>query len=631
MKKHLKALSAAVGLLILSACGGGGGGSSNGPVTIGGVAIDGYLANAKVCLDLNLNFKCDPNEPSAITGNGGTYSLTYTGGDPSGLVVITETTKDTRDSDDGGELTFEAANRSPFVLAAPVPVGATTDVKITPLTTVVTTNALTENVSGNKLSTADITAAVTALQATLGVASNKDLLKLDVAQDTSLKPVAQVLSHTLGEIQKAVTDNDASKMKTAVLAAANTVTGLLTDGQLPASVTSALAKPAVERAAALKQIDEVKTAIASTSKTVNLGGSTMDPKQVLKDGLVIAEISNGYNPVDALKEASIGDWKQGKFLEVQYLKYDADTKAYAEIRRVLDKTWVKRAKWGSDYSLTSNGAWVLTEGAPFEKGLVSFEKNCVVLSQNTDLSYSERVCIDEKDLSNLVISEINPGYCDRPEASGLDVASCKTAKFKQGSKGYEATFSTTGSDAYTIWVPNRASDLTYHYGKNVGATEVKTIPDFVNALVNLKGNSNYSFGIDSVFSITLKTYDASTGKGTFAWLYNHDNDWNTPSQDAGESSFEVKSVAGTTVLVFKPSLKYLQVNRGDMVGRDFLFAAKDGQIRKGEVQYKDVRQQLGLNAYNWLGNKAMLESILSGLKFNDATLPEFPFSAESNK
>ncbi len=625
---NMKILAPAIAAAALVACGGGGGGGS---VTIGGLAIDGYLSNAKVCLDLNLNFKCDVGEPSAMTDDKGAYAINYTGGDAAGLVVITETTKDTKDSDDNG-LTFEAANRSPFVLAAPVPVGATNDVKITPLTTVVTTNSLTENVSGGRLALADVNAAAKALGETLGVDASKDLLKLDVTNDASLKPVAQLLSHILGEIQKSVTDNSASKMKTAVLAASNTVTGLMQDGQVPASVTAALAKPPADRAAALMQIEAVKTVVASTSKTVNLGGSSVDPKQVLKDGLVIAEFDSGYNPVDPTKEGSIGDWKQGSFFSVEYLKYDADTKAFSVIERVLDGGWVKKANWGNEYSLTTKGTWVNTEGVPFEKGTISFTANCVNLNANAELNHSERVCLEEKDLSNLVISEINAQYCNQRGGVTPDQALCKAAKFAPGSKGYDMTFSVTGADAYQIWVPNQTSERQNHYGTKLGnQPAVTTIPAFVDALVTLKDDANFYLGINNNFSVRLKSYNPTTKQGVFTWLYNDDDNWSTPSVDAGESTFEVKDVSGVTVLIFKPSLKYHQVEPGDMVGRDFMFAAKDNQIWHGEVQYKDIRQQQSLNGYNWFGNKTMLESVLSGLKFNQSALPAFPFSASSDK
>ena len=73
--RSLKVMSLAV-LLALSYSGcGGSSTSSNDPevVPLKGVAIDGYLENAKVCLDLNLNRTCDSDEPSAYTDKDGKF------------------------------------------------------------------------------------------------------------------------------------------------------------------------------------------------------------------------------------------------------------------------------------------------------------------------------------------------------------------------------------------------------------------------------------------------------------------------------------------------------------------------------------------------------------------------------
>ncbi|WP_242507178.1 hypothetical protein [Vibrio vulnificus] len=63
-------LGVSVGLL---GCGGGSssssGGSSSNSYSV--TAIDGYLQNAQVWLDLNKNFIWDANEPRATTGAGG--------------------------------------------------------------------------------------------------------------------------------------------------------------------------------------------------------------------------------------------------------------------------------------------------------------------------------------------------------------------------------------------------------------------------------------------------------------------------------------------------------------------------------------------------------------------------------
>ncbi|WP_286962523.1 hypothetical protein [Cupriavidus sp. UBA2534] len=107
-KWKMRASIFSAALLILSGCGGGGdsgstsangGGTSLPPsqaANLTGKAIDGYLAGAKVCLDLNANNACDGNEPSAVTDDNGNYGLVV-GDNVVGkklLVVVTPTTKD---------------------------------------------------------------------------------------------------------------------------------------------------------------------------------------------------------------------------------------------------------------------------------------------------------------------------------------------------------------------------------------------------------------------------------------------------------------------------------------------------------------------------------------------------------
>lgn len=95
-------------LLVLSGCGGGGDGASanaNGGGTpaqpsqaanLTGKAIDGYLAGATVCLDVNANNACDGTEPSTVTDGSGNYGLVVDANAVGKklLVMVTPATKD---------------------------------------------------------------------------------------------------------------------------------------------------------------------------------------------------------------------------------------------------------------------------------------------------------------------------------------------------------------------------------------------------------------------------------------------------------------------------------------------------------------------------------------------------------
>jgi len=90
---NIKLILTIVSVLQLAACGGGSSGSiATTPQqaltnhqqtqtafqqtqTVSGVVADGYLEGALVCLDTNLNKKCDSGKPSAITGPGGVYTI----------------------------------------------------------------------------------------------------------------------------------------------------------------------------------------------------------------------------------------------------------------------------------------------------------------------------------------------------------------------------------------------------------------------------------------------------------------------------------------------------------------------------------------------------------------------------
>jgi hypothetical protein len=74
--KILKISGVVAGLLAVAACGGGGGSTgSDSNNVLSGVALDGYLHKANVCLDLNDNNLCDPGEPASTADELGRYTL----------------------------------------------------------------------------------------------------------------------------------------------------------------------------------------------------------------------------------------------------------------------------------------------------------------------------------------------------------------------------------------------------------------------------------------------------------------------------------------------------------------------------------------------------------------------------
>ena len=76
MKKSLSIITSSVlSAMLFLGCGGSGDNNTEEYSTITGKVVDGYIENAQVCLDLNINFRCDYGEPVANTDRNGNFEL----------------------------------------------------------------------------------------------------------------------------------------------------------------------------------------------------------------------------------------------------------------------------------------------------------------------------------------------------------------------------------------------------------------------------------------------------------------------------------------------------------------------------------------------------------------------------
>ncbi|MBU9283779.1 MULTISPECIES: hypothetical protein [Burkholderia] len=189
--KHILGLSVAAALV---ACGGGGGdsGASSPPASGGGTpttptpavtgkAIDGYLAGATACLDLNNNGVCDSGEPSATTDGTGQFSIPYNG-DATGKTLLVQVTPATKDLSRPAGFQFPAS----FTLSQTVQ-PASSQV-VSPLTTLVSAQMQTG---------LSRTQAIAAVQQLVGgqVDPNADYL---ANHDTATQTLAARVVDTLG-------------------------------------------------------------------------------------------------------------------------------------------------------------------------------------------------------------------------------------------------------------------------------------------------------------------------------------------------------------------------------------------------------------------------------------------------
>jgi hypothetical protein len=100
-------------LLLFISCGNNTSSTSVESEVINGKVADGYLINAKVCLDKNENYLCDSDEPMAYTNENGEYFLKIEKGDENRYPVLVEVTKNTVDTDTGNYVEDEYLLFSP--------------------------------------------------------------------------------------------------------------------------------------------------------------------------------------------------------------------------------------------------------------------------------------------------------------------------------------------------------------------------------------------------------------------------------------------------------------------------------------------------------------------------------------
>ena len=93
MTKRVLAVLSIISAGIVAGCGNSGSGTITSATSISGKVADGYLVNATVFLDKNLNYQLDVGEPSAITDSNGAYSVSIDPADVGKYPIVAIATK----------------------------------------------------------------------------------------------------------------------------------------------------------------------------------------------------------------------------------------------------------------------------------------------------------------------------------------------------------------------------------------------------------------------------------------------------------------------------------------------------------------------------------------------------------
>lgn len=271
----------------LSACGGGGVTGAN----VSGLALDGYLRGAVVCLDTDRNGMCGIGEPQATTDTNGAYNFTIPDGyDNARYEFLVDVPPNAVDSDNPNQVVGKS-----YVMRAPFYERSI----ITPLTTIVTAHV------ANGL---DLATAKRRVADDLGLPTDFDFAKdyiaeSDVSAHNAAKVVARILqTQSVGnaaEILTAVANHRAAIRLAAASSTAYTSTQLDTAiaAIVPEFPTISASPPPNGRTAITIYSDSYEP-VAGVNTNPNWGQKTISKDLALVNNRVVQLKSLNYQGIE---------------------------------------------------------------------------------------------------------------------------------------------------------------------------------------------------------------------------------------------------------------------------------------------------------------------------------------------
>lgn len=515
----------------LAGCGGGSGGGAGTPTMLSGAVIDGYISGATVCLDLNADQTCGPDEPKATSGEKGAYSLDITGIKPDVLKaahLFTDVPKTAKDSDDIDK-TLEAADKAPFSMLAPMAAYVNADntlrsAVISPLTTLVSHDMLVND--------KPFQGAQNAVRSRLGLSDTVDLSQDFVATKAtdlgrSLHQQAQVIAAALGQAQKAIAAPGTTS-RDAFFAAMAYTQEKAKDLKDALSGDESVAKQVAKKMEA-QSFSPNPAFLLSEARQSTQSTPVTSVTQLLKDGVYLADLLQ-ENPPQLTKVYVLDGLFQDKTLELKSNDWKVLTEDNSEEFKLVNGKWVEH-----DFC---SGASI----------------------KDTTVGIAELTCPDQ---SKATVSVRSMDIQDKSLADlGQNAPNNLTSfKFPNGAKIHQ-TVLTNLADFYHIWT-----------GSNI---DEKTIASFMNRYPTGNGPNppiQRFYSDDAKINFTFDTAEPEAKSGKVSlWVCQSTAAKCTTS---GKADYEIKTVQGQELLIVKIKPVY------EAHGNFLLFAAKDGRVHSG--------------------------------------------------
>jgi|GEM_PF-5251456 len=466
---------------LLAACGGGGGGTTTvidpppvvTPAAINGVVVDGYLVGAKVCSDQNDNKICDPNEPFAITGANGVYTLQGEGVDLHSILV--EVGVGVIDQDNPN-----APITKPFTLMAPAPANPAAPQVVTPITTLVK-----HTMDQNPTLTRDQASQSTKAQ--LGVSDAADLF----ADYIAIPGADSVILHTTARVVTKAMAAAQEEIKAAAVA----------NNLDPAAVSGAIAKLVVQNT--VDQLPTIVAAVATAKEATNFDPKTFDVTSVPTTAPVTTTIANDIQvaakPITVAAAKSVLETEGGIFwinaspwdIERGHVTVPVNGTTLSFVDEWFNPStgqW-ETAPPHRDRHLV-NGSWTepMIEG---EGDQITYNADNSFTLSNTAKGGQEKITLVKQDLAGLSMASVL--------GTQAKYLLNKKATFPAGAVAYRLTFENL-SDSYEIcqWLDPTGGDNNYVRTWNQGVeTMVRSLAEVETALAFNNQGGNYLW-VDSL-------------------------------------------------------------------------------------------------------------------------------------
>ncbi|CAM3481363.1 hypothetical protein [Shewanella violacea] len=403
-------------------------------VTKTGKVADGYLVGATVCLDLNLNKTCDPDEPSTTSTAGGDFTITgATQEQIDGFPLLVEVTVGVIDEDTGEAIT------QPYTMSAPVGYEF-----VSPLTTMVQN----EVEQGSELSDAE-----TSLQTLLGTS-------LDFTQDYVAQQVNDELGseeqeeyqrlHHIAQVTAQIIANNLAAVQVAADTAGlslDDVIGLIVDQIIDALEIIVNEIEFVENQGGEFNPDDVvdsdEVTNASTVPTDNL-----EDQVAIRDAEAQAAAANLTELVSSDGINIFEGGFHGGMIDLRYatILYDLDTQTTSETRfKLVEGVFVAddSSLEDEDLILTEQG-WIMGSDN-FAIGDLNDDGSITLINKDLPI-LSETLTAEQLSISGLNIKL----FLEENNGELWHKALPEAATFAEGAEAFELSFSNT-NDIYTIF------------------------------------------------------------------------------------------------------------------------------------------------------------------------------------